>query len=64
MFPNNYSLHNVPITKKLMDSVKSSSERYKAYLMDSVKSPSERYKAYLMDSVKSPSERYKGYLEK
>ena len=32
MLANNYSAHTVPITKKLMDNIKSSSQRYKAYL--------------------------------
>ena len=32
MLVNNYSAHTVPITKKLMDNIKSSSQRYKAYL--------------------------------
>ena len=32
MLVNNYSAHTVPITKKLMDNIKSSSQCYKAYL--------------------------------
>ena len=32
MLANNYSAHAVPITKKLMDDIKPSSQRYKAYL--------------------------------
>ena len=32
MLANNYSAHTVPLTKKLMDNIKSSSQRYKAYL--------------------------------
>ena len=32
MLVNNYSAHTVPITKKLMDNIKSSRQRYKAYL--------------------------------
>ena len=32
MLANNYSAHTVPITKKLMDNIKSSSQCYKAYL--------------------------------
>ena len=32
MLANNYSAHTVPVTKKLMDNIKSSSQRYKAYL--------------------------------
>ena len=32
MLANNYSAHTVPITKKLMDNIKSSRQRYKAYL--------------------------------
>ena len=32
MLANNYSAHTVLITKKLMDNIKSSSQRYKAYL--------------------------------
>ena len=32
MLANNYSAHTVPVTKKLMDNIKSSSQRYKSYL--------------------------------
>ena len=32
MLANNYSAHTVPITKNLMDNIKSSSKCYKAYL--------------------------------
>ena len=38
MIANNYSSHNVPITKKLMDNVQSSSQHYKAYLEEQRKS--------------------------
>ena len=32
MLANNYSAHTVPITKKLMGNIKSSTQHYKAYL--------------------------------
>lgn len=38
MIANNYSSYNVPITKKRMDNVKSSSQRQKAYLEEQKKS--------------------------
>ena len=38
MIANNYSSYNVPITKKRMENVKSSSQRQKAYLEEQKKS--------------------------
>ena len=38
MIANNYSSHNVPIIKKLMDNIESSSHCYKAYLEEQRKS--------------------------
>ena len=41
MLANNYSAHTVPITEKLMDNSKSSSQRYKAYLEEQRQSKKE-----------------------
>ena len=38
MIANNYSSYKVPITKRLMDNVKSSSQRQKTYLEEQKKS--------------------------